>query len=316
MILELDALDKEDLKRRVPLATVCLALGIKFDNYGFALCPLHDDHKPSFSLFEAKDGSERWGCFPCGVTGDHYSLVRRVNGVNFSEAVRFVASLVGEGTPDPVVRTRVELDLEALIAYVYGAQRRAQRPENEGLLCVASDLRSEDLPLLDRVLADSVLRNIRWGVDDRCNIVMPHYSKSGQLTGAKIRAIGGAKWSFPGSRYEQLYGSWRTPKRSDACLVCEGETDYAHAVLDDVPAHVLSVPSGAKYRDEWLEQVSDFETVYLGFDPDDAGVKATSQWVSGLATVHVQTRVLQIPQGEDLKSCGISTRTLMETSVG
>ncbi len=141
---------------------------------------------------------------------------------------------------------------------------------------------------------------------------MPHYGPDLSLAGAKIRAIGGAKWAFPGSRFENLYGSWRPNLGGyDECLLVEGETDYATAILSDAPLYVLSVPSGAKFRDDWLRQLYGFSRVYLAFDGDSTGRRVTETWRSNLDKVSV----LPIPEGEDLRSCGIHVWELVQSAV-
>lgn len=308
----LESHDKEQLRRSVPLAAVAAAVGVQLDDSGYGRCPFHDDHRPSFNLWEARDGTQRWGCFVCDRTGDHFDLVRYVKAVSFGEALRFVAGLQGLAPPRAAVRARTELDADSLQAYVSAAQRRAEEPANVGLLCVAADLRDESVTLAERAFVDTVLRELGWGIDERCNVVMPHYTKAGDLSGAKIRAIGGGKWAFPGSRFEELYGGWRPNRGWTGCLITEGETDYAHAILSEVDAYVLSVPSGARFRGTWLSQVGRFDQAYLGLDPDPAGVNATDRWIAALATVSVDVSVLPIPEGEDLRSCGIPVQTLME----
>lgn len=312
-----DLPDKDDLKRRVPLAAVCAALGVRLDAQGYGLCPFHEDSRPSFNLWVAGDGTQRWGCFPCGINGDCFSLVQRLRLVSFGEAIRFVSDLSAEvpqyTPPEPVL-----LDREALEAYVLGSQRRALEEANVGLMCVAADLLEESDSQTERLKADARLRDLGWGVDDRFNVVMPHYRPTLEIAGAKIRPIGGKpRWSFPGSSYDRLYGCWRSRRGKAECILVEGETDYAHALLENLDAHVLSLPTGAGgYRDSWRDELLSFDRLYLAFDGDDAGEAAAARWSQHLAIVsdEIQTLVLPIPRGEDLRSCGVPVSELMEVA--
>ena len=54
-----------------------------------ALCPLHDDHRPSLVLHLERG---LWYCHACGEGGDGVRLVERVRGTKFADAVREVAA--------------------------------------------------------------------------------------------------------------------------------------------------------------------------------------------------------------------------------
>ena len=78
----------EAIKRAHPLLTVLDHYGIATRGLGArrtALCPFHDDHAPSFTVFLESD---RFHCFGCGARGDVIELVERLEGVSFLEAVR------------------------------------------------------------------------------------------------------------------------------------------------------------------------------------------------------------------------------------
>jgi DNA primase len=50
-------------------------------------CPFHDDDHPSLGLND-EDGV--WFCHPCGEGGDTITLVERVEGLGFADAVRWI----------------------------------------------------------------------------------------------------------------------------------------------------------------------------------------------------------------------------------
>ncbi len=56
------------------------------------LCPFHSEKTPSFTVFR-KDGS--FYCFGCGVGGNAITFVRRVENLDFAEAVSLLARRVG-----------------------------------------------------------------------------------------------------------------------------------------------------------------------------------------------------------------------------
>jgi hypothetical protein len=311
-------IDKDALRRTAPLASVCQALGVRLDEHGYAPCPFHADNRPSFNIYVSEDGVQRWGCFPCGVGGDAFDLVQRIRGLGFGDALRFVAE-IADDAPRVTPRQRATLDPEALSTYVTSAMARGLTDGSLGWLCVASGL----CPQPNRDY-DALLTGMGWGVDEAANVVIPHWDSASRLTACKVRAPDGHKWSFPGSSYTSLYGAWH-PAVGDALLLCEGETDAAHAIhalwlarRRDVD--VRSLPSGAttgRFPDAWVDAASEWTRVYLAFDGDEPGDRARDLWVERLHERDVlpDLRVLPVPRGEDLRSCGVGVLDLMRRSV-
>ena len=64
----------------------------KGKNY-VALCPFHDDHDPSLSISEEK---KIYKCFVCGNGGNVFTFVSNYKKINFAEAVKEVADIIGK----------------------------------------------------------------------------------------------------------------------------------------------------------------------------------------------------------------------------
>src|SRR5450432_1510113 len=64
-------------------------------NYS-GLCPFHNEKTPSFSVHATK---QFYHCFGCGVSGDVFSFVQKVENITFPEAVRAVAQKLGIALP-------------------------------------------------------------------------------------------------------------------------------------------------------------------------------------------------------------------------
>jgi DNA primase len=64
-------------------------------NYS-GLCPFHKEKSPSFSVHAVR---QFYHCFGCGVSGDVYSFVGKIENVTFPEAVRIVAQKCGIPLP-------------------------------------------------------------------------------------------------------------------------------------------------------------------------------------------------------------------------
>jgi DNA primase len=64
-------------------------------NYS-GLCPFHNEKSPSFSVHATR---QFYHCFGCGVSGDVFSFVQKVENITFPEAVRVVAQKLGIALP-------------------------------------------------------------------------------------------------------------------------------------------------------------------------------------------------------------------------
>jgi DNA primase len=64
-------------------------------NYS-GICPFHSEKTPSFSVHATR---QFYHCFGCGVSGDVFSFVQKIENVTFPEAVRTVAHKLGVPLP-------------------------------------------------------------------------------------------------------------------------------------------------------------------------------------------------------------------------
>ena len=64
-------------------------------NYS-GLCPFHGEKTASFSVHATK---QFFHCFGCGVSGDVFAFVQKIENVTFPEAVRLVAQKLGIAMP-------------------------------------------------------------------------------------------------------------------------------------------------------------------------------------------------------------------------
>jgi len=64
-------------------------------NYS-GLCPFHNEKTPSFSVHATR---QFFHCFGCGVSGDVFSFVQKIENITFPEAVRLVAQKLGVPLP-------------------------------------------------------------------------------------------------------------------------------------------------------------------------------------------------------------------------
>src|SRR6266567_6533462 len=73
-------------------------------NYS-GLCPFHKEKSPSFSVHATR---QFYHCFGCGVSGDVFSFVQKIENITFPEALRAVAQKVGVALPKQTFSSEAE----------------------------------------------------------------------------------------------------------------------------------------------------------------------------------------------------------------
>ena len=68
-----------------------------------ALCPFHDDHNPSLELNPER---QSYKCWSCGAGGDVFDFVKKIEHVEFPEALRMLADRAGIALESPPVDLR------------------------------------------------------------------------------------------------------------------------------------------------------------------------------------------------------------------
>ncbi|MET3135652.1 DNA primase [Oxalobacteraceae bacterium GrIS 1.11] len=95
----MDRYDIDDLLTKVSLEDVVRRLGIETERRGAqiqALCPFHQDTRPSLNLFSPDANSQaHYHCFACGAHGNAIDLVKQVEGLEFLPAVQWLAQQFG-----------------------------------------------------------------------------------------------------------------------------------------------------------------------------------------------------------------------------
>jgi DNA primase len=90
-------------------------------NYS-GLCPFHGEKTASFSVHATR---QFYHCFGCGVSGDVFSFVQKIENITFPESVRLVAQKLGIPLPKATYSSPAEARDAKLRAQMLDAQERA-----------------------------------------------------------------------------------------------------------------------------------------------------------------------------------------------
>ncbi|MDD7910253.1 DNA primase [Pseudovibrio exalbescens] len=95
----------DDIRNRLPLSEV-VSRRVTWDRRKsqpgkgdyWACCPFHQENTPSFHV---DDRRNRYKCFGCGASGDHFRFLTDTEGLSFPEAVEQLAEMAGVALPAP-----------------------------------------------------------------------------------------------------------------------------------------------------------------------------------------------------------------------
>lgn len=309
--------DTEDVKSRLPIEHVAAQYGILFDDEARALCPFHEDrNNPNFELMEPGDDGFEWVyCRACGWAGDVIHLVKALDDLQFYDALVRCSDLIDELPADvapPKLRKRRKYVVtDAWERRLEECQSRARQHSDIGLLSFAYGFTDESTGDEDRRAWDEHLVDWGWGLDDAANVVIPHRNADGRLTVVKVRYRDGGWRAF--GEFVDLYGAWRGTGQEPGVVVCEGESDCVWADKQGTGLRFVALPSGAdSYDERWVRELCwAYPEVFLAFDGDEPGRRATDRWQRGFNENGREARVLPVARDRDLRTDGRSVEQLL-----
>jgi DNA primase len=122
------------------------------------LCPFHGEKTASFSVHATR---QFYHCFGCGVSGDVFSFVQKIENITFPEAVRLVAQKLGIAVPKASYATAGEAKEAHLRGQLLDAHERAVSFFQE-CLCRPEGANAREY-LKGRGLDDSTIAKFRIG---------------------------------------------------------------------------------------------------------------------------------------------------------
>ena len=124
-------------------------------NY-FGLCPFHNEKSPSFSVSPEK---QIFHCFGCGVGGNVFTFLTKIEGINFVEAVQLLAERANIQLP--TLENNVDSAKEALKAKVYKVNEFTAKYYHENLYRPESKIAQEYIK--KRKLSNETLKSFQIG---------------------------------------------------------------------------------------------------------------------------------------------------------
>jgi DNA primase len=270
------------------------------------LCPLHEDHKPSFLVDPNKD---LFYCYGCGRGGDVIRFAELYHQVKFSQALTLLRQWRGvEPLLDETVRFyRVQLHRHSeAVAYLHHRGLRSPEVIEHMRIgyapggCLRGWLTQSGYPL--PVLRQAGLVTTVGYDSYRHRVVFP---LEGNLYGRSISPSAPAHRFLPGAK-GGLY-SWEQARLYPDVILVEGLFDYA--VLWQAGFPNITCSLGTHLNARQFRQLCDSpRTVYLAFDADGngSGQQAAQCLSRSLRERGVPARLVSLPEGHDPNSFFVS----------
>ncbi|KRD18412.1 hypothetical protein ASE39_09150 [Acidovorax sp. Root267] len=131
----MDRFDIGDLLTKAPLEDVARRLGIETEKRGTqtrALCPFHQDTKPSLNLYPGGGNSAaHYHCFACGAHGNAIDLVKHIEGLEFLPAVQWLAQQFGIHSARRRISHQAQLQVASEVALDFALRIFDERHDTE-----------------------------------------------------------------------------------------------------------------------------------------------------------------------------------------
>ena len=299
------------------------------------LCPFHGEKTPSFVLYPENDS---FYCFGCHVGGDTITFVRRIENLDYMEAVKMLAQRAGLDMPEDTrrndgtarIKMRIlEANREAArwfhrcligpegtdaLAYLRG------RKLSDGIITrfglgsapdswqgLSNHLRKLGFTDEELVTANLASRGGR-GIYDRFRgrVIFPIIDVRGNVTGFSGRAVGdnGPKYLNTAETlvFEKGRGLFALNFAKNAggqrLLLAEGPMDVI--ALHQAGFNFAVATQGTALTQQQAQLMTHYaKEVLLCYDADAAGQKASERAIPILRNAGLKVRVITIPEGKD-----------------
>ena len=298
------------------------------------LCPFHSEKTPSFVVYPE---TQSFYCFGCGAGGDVITFIKKINNVDYVEAVKTLAARAGMAMPeedDKAGRLRsriVSINKDAARFFVQCLQseegRAARRywRETRGLSpavitrfglgyapnsfhAVRNHLRGLGYTQEEMLASGLVKRSEKGSLYDvfRNRVMVPIFDLRGNVIAFGGRNMGPEKPKYINSPETVVYKKSRTlfalnvAKKSDVrrYILCEGYMDVISLHAAGFTTAVAGC--GTALTPEQVKLLSEYaDEVVLCYDSDEAGQKATARAIELFSASPVKTSVLNIPGAKD-----------------
>lgn len=299
------------------------------------LCPFHGEKTASFNLYPE---TSSFYCFGCGAGGDVITFIKRIENLDYMDAVRFLADRAGMTMPefkredDHAARLRMrilEANREAARLYhqaLYSPIGREAldyfhgRGYTDGTIrhfglgfappewsYLRDGLREKGFHEEELIAAFLIARGRNGGTYDvfRNRVMIPIIDIRGNVVGFGGRVLDDSKPKYINtegtpafSKSQNLFALNFAKSTGRELNLCEGYMDVIAMHQAGFTNTVAAL--GTAFPEEQIQLIARYaDRINLIFDADGAGQKATRRAIENLRKTGLDVRVVTIPDGKD-----------------
>ena len=327
---------KEQIRMRLDLVEVVgdvVALKPAGRDRYKGLCPFHDEKTPSFHVLNDKGF---YYCFGCQAKGDVFDFVMETQHVGFGDALRMLGQQVGVDVTPPTEADRKKRDLYEVNALALEYfQRQLHLHSHAHNYLLTRQLSEASIDTFQLGFApdswDGLLKHLQTAgvsVDDmsqagllsesrngrhfdrfRNRVMFPIKDFMGRVVGFSGRVLDDSTPKYMNTpetdifdKGSLLYGLDRAKtsiRERRSCIVVEGYMDVI--ALHQVGIDTAIAALGATLTSAQAQQLRrlEVETVYLAFDADAAGQRATLSGLDQSLGQQFLVKAVRVPHGKD-----------------
>jgi DNA primase len=327
----------EELKARCDMAEVASSyVNLKRSGKNLVgLCPFHSEKTPSFNVYP-DNGS--FYCFGCGVGGDVITFIRRIENLDYMEAVRFLAQRAGLTVPENQVddgmaklRTRIlALNRETARFYYsvlmseagaagreYFSKRQLQAStirhfglgySPPGRFALVDHLEKKGFTQQEMILANVAFQSRSGRAVDRFSgrVMFPIIDLRGNVVAFGGRTLGDDKPKYLNTADTPVFNkgdmlfalNFAKNNNGGRLILCEGYMDVISLHQAGFTNAVATL--GTALTPSQARLMSRYaKEVVVSYDSDGAGQKAAARAIPMLRSAGLLVKVLSIAGGKD-----------------
>ena len=298
------------------------------------LCPFHGEKTPSFNLYPE---TSSFYCFGCGAGGDVITFIKRIENLDYIDAIKFLAARSGMQMPEDTrddrtskLRMRI-LEANREAARFFHAQLHTpagkialdyyhRRGYTDATIrhfglgfapqawdALGSALRKKGFRDEELQAAFLTRRGRNGGTYDlfRNRVMIPIIDIRGAVVGFGGRVLDDSKPKYINTESTLAFSKSNTLFALNFAKASGRELILCEGYMDVIAMHQAGFTNavaalGTSFPEEQVRLISRYaDKVNLIFDADEAGQKATRRALQALRPTGVEVKVVSIPDGKD-----------------
>ncbi|MBQ7088544.1 MAG: DNA primase [Clostridia bacterium] len=299
------------------------------------LCPFHGEKTASFNLYPETNS---FYCFGCGAGGDVITFVKKIENLDYIDAVKFLADRCGMKMPeqknenDQVSRMRLRI-LEANREAARLFHAVLYRPEGKVALdyyhargytdatikhfglgfapqswdYLLKALRAKGFKDDELIAAFLAAKGRNGGTYDvfRNRVMIPIIDIRGNVVGFGGRVLDDSKPKYINTESTLAFSKSRNLFALNFAKNAGRELNLCEGYMDVIAMHQAGFTNtvaalGTSFPEEQMQLIARYaDRINLIFDADGAGQKATRRAIENLRRTGLDVRVVTIPNGKD-----------------